>query len=365
MSLQVLGMIAAGLILLVLGAEWLVRGASRLAVRIGISPLVVGLTVVAFGTSAPEMAVSIRSALAGQSDIALGNVVGSNIFNVLLILGLAAAITPLRVAQQIVRWDVPLMIGVSVVTLLLALDGSISRADGAALFLGIVAYTVFAIVKGRQEKDPAVQAEYETELGAKKARESRPLVDGALILGGLVLLVVGAQWLVDGAVSMARSLGISEMVVGLTIVAGGTSLPELATSVVAAMRGERDIAVGNVVGSNIFNVLAVLGATALVGSGGVGVAPEVLSFDLPVMLVVALACLPIVLTGHSIERWEGILFLLGYAAFTTYQVLRAQQSTHLEPFRDAMLWFALPITVMTIGASLLNARKQAARTAQG
>ena len=358
MSPLVIGQLVAGLVLLVLGAEGLVRGASRLAVRFGVSPLVVGLTVVAFGTSAPELAVSVGSAFDGQADIALGNVVGSNVFNVLLILGLAAVITPLVVDQQLVRWDVPLMVGVSLIAVLLGLDGSYGRLDGALLFGGIVAYTVFAIRKSRKES-AAVAAEYEAALDVEKARRSNPWLDALWVAAGLALLVWGATWLVNGAVSIAQALGVSEVVVGLTIVAGGTSLPELATSVVAAVRGERDIAVGNVVGSNIFNLMCVLGATSALAPAGVPVAPEVLAFDLPVMVAVAIACWPIFASGHRIDRGEGLLFLCGYGAFTVYQVLRARGSEHLAPFADAMLWFALPIAVLTIAASWLHARRAA------
>jgi K+-dependent Na+/Ca+ exchanger-like protein len=226
----------AGLVALVGGAELLVRGASRIASALGISPLVVGLTVVAFGTSSPELAVSVGAAFNGQADIAVGNVVGSNIFNVLFILGLSALIAPLVVAQQLIRLDVPLMIGCSLLLLVFALDGTVGRAEGALLFAGIVAYTGFLVWQSRRETDPAVVAEYAEAYPASAAR--RWLLDGGLIVIGLGLLVVGADWLVGAAVTFARQLGVSELVIGLTVVAAGTSLPEVAASVVAALKGE-------------------------------------------------------------------------------------------------------------------------------
>ncbi len=303
MTLETLLLLIAGLALLFGGAELLVRGASRLAAAVGIPPLIIGLTVVAFGTSAPELAVSVQSSLAGQADITVGNVVGSNIFNVLFILGLAALITPTIVAQKIVRRDVPLMIAISVGLWVMALDGSVSRLEGVLLFAGIVAYTVFAIREGRRES-AAVESEYAAAFGADRKAANREMVlNVILVAGGLALLVVGSGWLVNGAVTIARWLGLSELIIGLTIVAAGTSLPELATSVLAAIRGQRDIAVGNVVGSNIFNILAVLGVSAFAAPAGVSVSQAALAFDIPVMTAVAVACLPVFFTGYRIARW--------------------------------------------------------------
>jgi cation:H+ antiporter len=334
----------AGLGLLVVGAEWLVRGASRLAAALGISPLVIGLTVVAYGTSAPEMAVSVKSAWAGQPDLALGNVVGSNVFNVLLILGASATITPLLVSSQLIRLDVPIMIGLSVLTLLLAGDGSIGRLDGAILFAGAVAYTAFQIRQSRRES-AALQDEYAQEYGPKRSSTAANL---AFIAAGLVLLVLGSRWLVNGAVAFAQALGVSELVIGLTIVAAGTSLPEVATSILAAFRGERDIAVGNVVGSNIFNILAVLGLAGLAAPSGLPAPAALLRFDLPVMIAVAIACLPVFASGATIARWEGALFLFYYAAYTAYTVLAAQQHDALPAFSAVMQVFVLPLTAVTL-----------------
>jgi cation:H+ antiporter len=334
----------AGLGLLVLGAEWLVKGASRLAAALGISPLVIGLTVVAYGTSSPEVAVSVKSALAGQPDLAVGNVVGSSIFNLLFVLGASAAIAPLLVSSQLVRRDVPIMIGTSLLTLLLAADGSIGRLDAAVLFAGVVGYTAFQIRQSRKEP-AAVQEEYGKEYGPRRTGTAANVV---LVVAGLALLVLGSRWLVNGAVAFAQALGVSELVIGLTIVAAGTSLPEVATSLLAAIRGERDIAVGNVVGSNIFNVLAVLGLSGLVAPAGLPVSRALVTFDAPVMVAVAVACLPIFASGARIARWEGALFLFYYAAYTAYLVLAAQQHDALPAFSAVMEAFVLPLTAVTL-----------------
>ncbi len=337
-----------GLVGLITGAELLVRGASRLAIGFGISPLVVGLTVVALGTSSPELAVSIGSAMSGQADIALGNVVGSNIFNVLLILGLSASIGALVVAQQLIRLDVPLMIGVSILPLLFGLDGKIGRLDGLLLFAGIVAYVVFAIHQSRKETQQ-VAAEYDREFGQGGQMGPRQVViQIALVIAGLALLVVGARWLVNGAVAMARSLGLSELIIGMTVIAAGTSLPEVATSVIASLRGERDIAVGNVVGSNIFNILAVLGLTAAAAPDGVTVPSSALRFDIPFMIAVSVACLPIFFTGYRIARWEGVLFLGYYVAYTLYLVLDATGHDALPAYSTVMFEFVAPLTAVTL-----------------
>lgn len=337
-----------GLVVLVVGADLLVRGSSQLAFRFGISPLVIGLTVVAFGTSSPELAVSIQSGLAGQADIALGNVVGSNIFNVLAVLGVAALISPLIVKQQLVQFEVPLVVGLSVLILIMAKDGYIGTLDGLLLTGGLIAYSVFAIWQSRRES-AEVQSEYANEIDKGStgwlARLPAQIV---CILVGLGLLVLGATWLVDSAVAIARSLHISEMVIGLTIVAAGTSFPELATSVVAAIRGEGDIAVGNVIGSSIFNLLGILGVASLVTPGGLSVAPALVNFDIPVMIAVAFACLPIFASGHRIERWEGAMFLGYYAVYLAYLVLATTQHDSLQSFSTTLLGFVLPLTGVTL-----------------
>lgn len=349
MSLMTIVYLIAGLVLLVAGAEVLVRGAGKLAAQFGIPPLIIGLTVVAFGTSAPETAVSVQAALDGKGDLAIGNVVGSNIANVLFILGLTALIAPLLVSRQIIRLDVPIMIGASLLTWALAWDGSLSRLDGALLFAGIVAYTAFLIISSRRDKTAAADDEFATEFGHNEApKPYAGLINLGLILVGLVLLVSGSNFLVEGAVSLARALGLSELVIGLTVVAVGTSLPELATSVMAAIKGERDIAVGNIVGSNIFNLLCVLGLASLVSPSAIPVAANALAFDFPVMIAVAIACLPIFFNGHCINRWEGAVFIGYYALYTTYLVLHSTAAPWLGTLQQAMYSFVLPLTAITL-----------------
>ncbi|MBU1263077.1 MAG: calcium/sodium antiporter [Gammaproteobacteria bacterium] len=347
-------MFVLGLAALVIGAEAMVRGASRLAVSWGISPLVVGLTVVAFGTSAPEMAVSVDAALSGASDLAIGNVVGSNIANVLLILGISALIAPLLVHEQIIRQEVPIMIGATLLVAVMALDGGISRIEAGLLFALVIAYTVFLVVQSRRASKDA-EAEFAGEIPTSQW-DRHWSVQAALVLGGLALLVLGADWLVGAAVVFAKYFGVSDLVIGLTVVAIGTSMPEIATSLIAALRGQRDIAVGNVIGSNIFNLLAVLGAAGMVSAGGLDVAEAARNFDLWVMLAVAFACLPILLTGREIARWEGVVFLGYYAAYLLYLVLAAQQHDSLPAYSGIMLSYVMPLTVVTLAVSFLRRR---------
>ena len=298
----------------------------------------------------------MQAGLAGKADLALGNVVGSNIFNVLFILGLSALITPLLVSRQLVRLDVPLMVGVSVLLLVLAIDGLVSTFDGVLLVAGLLAYTVFTVREGRRNNVDA-GADPATETGLV----ARLPVQLLLIAAGLALLVLGARWLVAGAVELAQAAGLSEAVIGLTIVAAGTSLPEVATSVVAAVRGERDMAVGNVVGSNIFNILFIAGVGAIVAPGGLDVAPALVRFDLPVMVAVALACLPIFFTAHLIARWEGALFFGYYVAYTLYLLLNATGHDALPAYSMAMLEFVLPLTVVTLLVLVLRALREPSR----
>lgn len=350
--------LAGGFALLVTGAEFLVRGASHLAARLGVAPLVIGLTVVAFGTSMPEMAVSAYSSFQGQAGIALGNVVGSNVFNVLLILGLSALVAPLAVAAQIVRIDVPVMIGVSALLWVMSLDGAIAFWESAVLFGGIVAYTLMQIRIARAEKAVAVRKEFGAEFGPRAFPKHAWQVDAGAVLGGLALLVLGSKWLVGAAVSIATAFGVSEVVVGLTIVAAGTSLPEVATSVLASIRGERDIAVGNVIGSNIFNVLGVLGVSGLFRPGGLEVAGSMQAFDLPVMVAVAVVCLPLFL-DQTIGRLKGGLFLLGYAGYLSFLLMSATGSAALPGFRETMVAYVLPITALTVfGLAVQAARRR-------
>ncbi|WP_322517418.1 calcium/sodium antiporter [Rhodopseudomonas palustris] len=335
-----------GLVALIVGAELLVRGASKLALSFGISPLVVGLTVVAFGTGSPELAVAIQAAMSNQVDITVGNVVGSNIFNVLFILGVSALITPLIINRQLIRQEVPIMVGASLLLTALAWDGSLSRIDGLILVCLLAAYTAFLIVQSRRQEAASDEAEPATAAPAS-GWDSRLPVQIALMVVGLTMLVFGATWLVDAAVTFARLLGISEMVIGLTIVAAGTSLPEVATSVMAAIRGQRDIAVGNVVGSNTFNILGVLGLSAGVVPDGLSIAPAMMAFDIPVMVAVAIACLPIFFTGNLIARWEGALFLVLYVGYTVYLVMAAQDHDGLSTYGFVLGTIVLPLCALT------------------
>ncbi|NJM96158.1 MAG: calcium/sodium antiporter [Phormidesmis sp. RL_2_1] len=337
--------LAAGLVLLVGGADFLVKSASKLAATVGIPPLVIGLTVVAFGTSAPELAVSLQASLTGQAEISLGNVVGSNICNVLLILGVSALIAPLVVAQQLVRLDVPIMIGVSALLMLFSWDGQLSRSDGVILFLGGIAYTLFLLYQSRQEKDLDVKSEYD-QFGARSHSLKSLAFNAVLLVAGLVMLVAGSQLLVNSAVTMATLLGASPLIIGLTIVAVGTSLPELATSVAASLRGESDIAVGNVVGSNIFNILVVLGLSSAVSPAGIVVSPAAISFDIPIMIAVAVLCLPICFTANRVSRREGALLLVYYLLYAGY--LAANATNPNSPWVGWIGLIVVPLTLLML-----------------
>jgi cation:H+ antiporter len=345
-----------GLASLTAGAELLVRGASRLALAARLSPLVVGLTVVAYGTSMPELVVSMQSAWHNQADIALGNVIGSNIFNVLFILGLSALIVPLAVSQQLLRFDVPLLIGLSLLVLLLGLDGSMGRWDGVLLVTGLAVYTVWSVRQSRKEH-ASVHQEYAKEFGQPERPTSRTMVlrHVGLVMVGLLLLVGGSRWFTEAAIAIAKAFGVSELVIGLTIVAAGTSLPEVATSILAALRGEREIAVGNVIGSNIFNIMGVLGVASLLRAEGIPISQTALQFDIPVMIGVAVACLPIFFTGHLIARWEGGLFLAYFCAYTIYLGLSATHSAFTRTFGLSVLVFGLPLTLITLAVGVIRA----------
>ena len=353
MTIAILIKLVAGLVLLVIGADLLVWGASRIAIQFGLSSLVVGLTIVAFGTSSPELAVALYSSFSDKADIAVGNVVGSNIFNILLILGISALIAPMTVARQLLRLDVPIMIGTSILTFVFGLDGTISRVDGIILFLGAVIYTTFLMRQSsRQNSLEDSEDDSDEDLPSKHENSRGWFLDIGAIVVGTVMLVVGSNLLVRGAIAIAKVLGISELVIGLTIVATGTSLPELASSVMASIRGKRDISVGNVVGSNIFNLLVVLGLTAAISPTGIQISPAALYFDMPLMIAVAIACLPIFLTGRKISRWEGMFFLSYYAAYTTYLILNATNNPHLSAFNKVMVVLVIPVSVIMLIVSI-------------
>jgi cation:H+ antiporter len=349
--------IVLGLVLLVGGGELLVRGASALAVRSGLAPLVVGLTVVSVATSAPELAVTTGAAVRGETELALGNVVGSNIANVLLILGISALILPLTARRRIVRVDVPVMLALGVLALLLSLDGRIGVGDGVVLLTIFVGHTAASVWIARRDPGDGPAPAPGTEEGRGEDEAAGP-DDGVLplwaavllVLGGVVLLVVGAGQLVSGATAVATALGVSGLVVGLTVVAVGTSLPELAASAVAALRGERDLALGNVVGSCIANLGLVLGLPALLARG-LDVPAAVLALDLPVMLATSLVLLPVAFTGFVVARWEGGLFVALYGAYVGYVVLQATSHDALSGFTTVMTLFVLPFVVLAVATT--------------
>ena len=347
MLLADVGLVVVGFVLLIVGGEALVRGASSFAVRFGISPLVIGLVVVSAATSTPELAVTVGAMLRGEPGLAVGNVVGSNIANILLILGISAMLSPLVIKRQVVRFDLPVMLGISLLLVVVSLDGRISLFDGVLLFAGLVFHAVMSVVTGRRETPSLIPTTDTMPLNAKPVAL---WFAGLLLILGVGLLGLGAHFLVDGAVGIATSFGVSGLVVGLTVVAIGTSLPELATSIIALRRGERDMAVGNIVGSNIFNIGMVLGLPAIMFGGGIPVPSAAVALDLPLMLAGTLALLPIAFTGFVIARWEGTLFVLLYAAYLLYVVLASTQHDALTGFTTAMLWFVLPLVAITLVA---------------
>lgn len=301
--------VVLSLVLLYAGAEGLVRGSSSLALRLGLTPLVVGLTVVAFGTSAPEVLVSVKAALAGQGDLAVGNVLGSNLFNIGVILGITALLSPMKVQFQLLKIDAPVMVGIALLVPFLLMDGMVSRLEGSFLVVGILIYVVANVIIARRTAPPEVQAEFAESM--PKTRGTL-LLDLVFILVGLGILVVGARLLTEHSVALARSFGVSEAVIGLTIVAAGTSVPELAASIVAAFKNEPDIALGNMIGSNVFNVLAILGIGALVSPL---YAPAISRFDIYSMVVMSAALLPLLWTGLRLQRWEGAALFAAYVAY--------------------------------------------------
>lgn len=354
--------LAVGLVFLVAGAELLVRGAASIATRLGIAPVIIGLTVVAFGTSAPELAVSVSAGFSGQGEVAFGNVAGSNIVNILLILGGSAVVGTLVVSQRIIRLDIPLLIGVTVVALVLALDNEIGRLDGAVLFAGIIAYTWWLIRTGRNERREVLDDHADAVDGVEVEVIDKPLpVQVGVVVLGLAILVAGSQFLVGSATDIAADLGVSDLVIGLTVVAVGTSLPELATSLLASYRGQRDIAVGNVVGSNLFNLMCVLGLTGLVSPDAVPVADTSLQVDFPVVLAATVVLLPIVWKGFQIQRWEGLVLIAFYALYVTFLILDSGDSEAVGVVGPIALVVA-PLVLLGFTLAAVQARRQPAST---
>lgn len=305
----------SGFVLLCLGAEFLIRGAVALALKVGISPLVVGLTVVAFGTSSPEIVVGIKAALDGNGGIAVGSVIGSNICNIGLILAVGILVRPIKVHVKLLQRDVPILVIVTLLVPLTMMGGTIGRTEGAILLAGLIAYVLYNIYGSSHEEDPEARDEFEEELVTPPFR---PWITAALLIGGVVGLAVGGRLLLYGGVGLATELGISEAVIGLTVVAFGTSLPELATTIAAARRGHGDIAVGNAIGSNMMNLLAVLGISALVKPltfSGINL------FEIGVLIGFTVLLLPLMFTDFTLKRLEGALLLTGYVGFVLITVL--------------------------------------------
>ncbi|HKK94030.1 MAG TPA: calcium/sodium antiporter [Longimicrobiales bacterium] len=313
------GLLVVGVGILYIGAEWLVRGSSRLATSLGISPIVVGLTVVSFGTSAPELVVALIAALNDNSDLAMGNVMGSNLANIGLILGITAIVRPMDVAARVVSREIPVMLALTILLFPLAQDGNLGLIEGIALFTILLFYLAF-INSAAGEEAPEIGQAFEEYAGSKEALTTRVAwMDFVLVILGSTGLVLGGTAIVRSAEFVATSFGISDVIVGLTLVAIGTSLPELATALVAAIRGEADIAVGNIIGSNIFNIAAILGITSMVTP--ITVSPAILSRELPAVLLLSLIVLPVTRIGLRVYRWEGVILLVSYFTITGWLIL--------------------------------------------
>jgi len=343
-----------GLAGLIVGAELFLKAVDRFGLKWGVSPMVMGLTVVAFATGAPELAISLKAAMNDSADLVLGNIIGSNIANILLILGISGLITPLHIKQRIVRIDVPIVIAMSIGLYILALDGVLTPMDGGILLLGLLAYSIFTFLQVRKNKVDISEL-YEQE-------EEVQLASGAwfyaknvgILLVGLALIVQGANWMVGSAVTIAKLLGMSELVVGLTIVSIGTSLPEVATSMSAARKGNGDIAVANVLGSNIYNVLLTLSLTIVVAPGVLEVSRNALILDMPFMIAVAVGCVPIFLAGFDLNRKDAFLFLFYYAAYLIYLVLEATGSEYLGWIEKGFFFGVLPLTLYYMFSRLIR-----------
>lgn len=313
MNLEIAGLLVGGLVMLFLGGESTVRGASALGMRMGLSALATGLTIVAFGTSAPELIVNLKAAQIGQGDMAVGNVVGSNIANIGLVLGVTVLIRPVRLDMRIIRKDIYIMIAASVLAVVFLLSGYIGRLEGGALVIGIVAYVWFNLNAASMARESSKQTFEQGLAGTPRS----VWFDMGRVLIGLAALVLGGQWFVTGAVALAVNMNMSPALIGLTVVAIGTSLPELAATAVAAYRGYGDIAIGNVVGSNIFNVLAVLGITSSIIPLERG---DVATVDLMVFMIAGSILLRLMTSKSQLERWEGALLLFSFIAYTTWRV---------------------------------------------
>lgn len=315
-------LVLVGLLALVGGAELVVRYGSLLATRLGISPMMVGLTVVSIGTNGPELAVGIAAAWHDNGALAVGNVAGTNVANVLLVLGLSALLAPMALGHRTLRVDLPVMVAASLALVVLGGNGILSRFEGLVLTLAAIAYTLVIIhIARRQNLEVKEAASGGYGAAMKTPSPGRISLDLAAVAFGIGIIVLGSDWLVEGAVGLSRILGVSEAFIGLTIVAIGTSMPELATAVVGTLRNERDIVIGNAIGSCVYNILLVLGASALIPPDGIELTAELSFVDIPVMAAVALVCVPVFVSGRRIGRREGAAFILAYIAYLTYLVL--------------------------------------------
>ena len=347
-----------GFVFLLFGADILVRGSVRIAEALGIPPLIMGLTVVAFGTGSPELAISLKAQVVGSSEIALGNIIGSNICNTLLILGITAVLTTVSISIQVVRRDVPFIVLISFAPLVLGINGKISRIDGLLLICLYLLYTYWLVRGSRQTEDLIQVPKKSIKQKSANSRTYFLIWNLWLIMCGLLFLFIGSQWVVDSAVSFARILGITELVIGLTIISFSTSLPEIATSVVAALRGRIDIAVGNVIGSNIFNILMVLGIASAVSSHGINVTQQALWVDIPVMISTSIICIPIFLTGRMIDRLEGGLLLFYYGIYMVYLFMRTGGNAYLPEYIAITLGFVIPLTLVILAISFWRFLKE-------
>jgi len=307
----------AGLAALVAGAEVMVRGATKIASRLGISALIVGVTIVAIGTSMPEMAIGVVAASEGTGELAVGNIAGANVINLLFVLGLSALMLPLAIESRTLRYELPVMAGAAVLLLVLAFDGVLSRVDGVILVSCAIVYTVAVVWAARRETRD-VAAEFIEAASITATGRGTTALHVAMMLGGIAIIVLGAERLVGAAVGIAVGFGVSEALIGLTVVAIGTTAPELATTVVSTLRGNRDIAVGNLLGSSIYNVLLILGVTCLVPAHGIALPPALVRVDIPIMVAVTLACIPIFITGRRVGRVEGGAMVCAYLGFLAF-----------------------------------------------
>ena len=350
-----LGLVIVGLATLLAGGDLLLRGATKVAESFGMTRLMIGLTIVSLGTSAPETAICVDAALQTKPEIALGNIIGSNVANVLLILGLTALVIPIVIDRKIIQREVPVMIGVTFLFLALVSDGHLTRADGVLLLTGMACFLVWQFVSASKEPDSAIQQEDNNEVKPNFLRSA------IFILFGVAMLWFGAGWMVKGATGLAATFGVSELVIGLTIVAIGSSSPEIVTSLLAARRGYPEMAVGSVIGSNIANLLLVSGITAVL-STKIEVPKDAFEFDIPVMVIASIACLPIFATEHKLVRWEGALFLACFAAFTCFLLFRPRIS-QIFPVGSQIVWpIATPLILATVVVVSYRLLKKRSRT---